>query len=140
VSADDMYRAVNAMGPSLIRIDADELTYNLHIILRYELERALIAGDVAVKDLPEAWNAKVKDYLRIDVPNDAQGCLHDVHSCSGMIGYCPTYALGNVLGPMLWQCSNTDNSGLDDEFARGEFDRLSNWLGEHIHQYGAKYM
>lgn len=139
-TADDMFRAVNAMGPSFIRIEADELTYNLHIILRYELERAMIAGDVTVRDLPEAWNAKIKDYLGLEVPSDAQGVLQDVHWGSGSIGYFPTYALGNVLGAMLWKRINDENANLTDDFERGEFGRLRTWLGENIHQYGSTYM
>ncbi|HWV25204.1 MAG TPA: carboxypeptidase M32 [Thermomicrobiales bacterium] len=140
VTADDMHRAVNTMGPSLIRIEADELTYNLHIILRYELERAMLAGEVAVSDLPEAWNAKVKDYLGLDVPNDAEGVLQDVHWGSGSIGYFPTYALGNVLAAMLWSRISSELPNLTDDFARGEFASLRTWLGENIHQHGSKYM
>lgn len=139
-SADDIYRAVNAMGPSFIRIEADELTYNLHIILRYELERAMVAGDVTVQDLPEAWNAKIKEYFGLDVPNDAQGVLQDVHWGSGSIGYFPTYTLGNVLAAMLWKRITAELPGLNDDFERGEFDRLRTWLGENIHQYGSKYL
>lgn len=139
-SADGMYRAVNAMGPSLIRIEADELTYNLHIIIRFELERDLYSGAVTAKDLPEAWNAKINEYLGIDVPNDAQGVLQDVHWGSGSFGYFPTYALGNVLGAMLWEEIIAENSGIEDDFARGEFGRLSEWLRENVHQYGSRYM
>lgn len=139
-SADDMYRAVNAMGPSLIRIEADELTYNFHIILRYELENQLIGDGVTVADLPEAWNAKVHDYLGIDVPQASQGVLQDVHWGHGSFGYFPTYALGNVLGAMLWQRITAEVGGIEDDFSRGEFGRLRTWLREHVHQYGSKYL
>jgi carboxypeptidase Taq len=139
-SADEMYAAVNAMGPSLIRIEADELTYNLHIILRFELERDLFSGSVTPQDLPEAWNTKISDYFSIDVPNDAQGVLQDVHWGSGSFGYFPTYALGNVLSAMLWEKIIAGNTGLLDDFEKGDFSGLRTWLGENIHQYGSKYM
>jgi carboxypeptidase Taq len=139
-STDEMYAAVNAMGPSLIRIEADELTYNLHIILRFELERDLFSGSVTPQDLPEAWNSKISDYFSIDVPNDAQGVLQDVHWGSGSFGYFPTYALGNVLSAMLWEKITAENTGLLDDFEKGEFSGLRTWLGENIHQYGSKYM
>jgi carboxypeptidase Taq len=139
-SADEMYAAVNAMGPSLIRIEADELTYNLHIILRFELERDLFSGAVTPQDLPEAWNSKISDYFSIDVPNDAQGVLQDVHWGSGSFGYFPTYALGNVLSAMLWERIIAENTGLLDDFEKGEFSGLRTWLGDNIHQYGGKYM
>lgn len=139
-SPDDMYRAVNAMGPSFIRIEADELTYNLHIIIRFELERELFAGKVSVEDLPEAWNAKIRDYLGIEVPNDAQGVLQDVHWGSGSFGYFPTYALGNVLSAMLWTRILDENPNLESDFEKGEFEGLRSWLGENIHQYGSQYL
>ena len=139
-SADDLHRAVNAMGPSLIRIEADELTYNFHIILRFELERDLFSGAVSTKDLPEAWNAKIKEYLGLDVPNDANGVLQDVHWGSGSFGYFPTYALGNVLGAMLWERITKENPGLENEFEQGEFGTLRTWLGENIHVHGSKFL
>lgn len=139
-SADDLHRAVNAMGPSLIRIEADELTYNLHIILRFELERDLFSGKVTTKDLPEAWNAKIRDYLGLEVPNDANGVLQDVHWGGGSFGYFPTYALGNVLGAMLWQRITRENPGFEGEFEQGEFGTLRTWLGENVHVHGSKFM
>lgn len=135
----EMYRAVNAMGPSLIRIEADELTYNFHIIIRFELERDLLAGRVTVDDLPEAWNARYKDYLGVDVTSDSDGVLQDVHWSGGSMGYFPTYALGNVLGAMLWERIRTDLPNLDDEFEQGEFGSLRDWGREHVHQYGSHY-
>lgn len=139
-SPDDMYRAVNAMGPSLIRIEADELTYNLHIIVRFELERDLYSGAVSARELPEAWNTKIREYLDIEVPNDAQGVLQDVHWGSGSFGYFPTYALGNVLGAMLWEKILAENSDLESDFEKGEFGRLRDWLQDNVHQYGRRYM
>ncbi len=139
MSADDMYRAVNAMGPSLIRIEADELTYNMHIIIRFELERELLAGTVTTDDLPEAWHAKFREYLGVDVPNDAQGVLQDVHWSQGSFGYFPTYALGNVLGAMLWEKINVELPSLQDEIAKGELGSLREWLGENIHRHGSFY-
>lgn len=138
--ADEMYRAVNAMGPSLIRIEADELTYNLHIIIRFELERDLYSGAVSPADLPEAWNTKIREYLNMDVPNDGQGVLQDVHWGSGSFGYFPTYALGNVLGAMLWERILTENPGIEGSFENGEFGQLREWLRENVHRHGRKYM
>lgn len=140
MSADDMYRAVNKMGPSLIRIEADELTYNYHIIIRFELERELLAGTVTVDTLPEAWNAKIKDYLGLDVPHDADGVLQDVHWSHGSFGYFPTYALGNILGAMLWEKINKELPSLTADIEAGEFGPLRDWLRENIHQYGSEIL
>lgn len=139
MDAEDMYRAVNAMGPSLIRIEADELTYNYHIIIRFELERELLAGKVTFDDLPEAWNAKIEDYLGIKVPNNREGVLQDTHWGSGSVGYFPTYALGNLLGASLWQKINADLPNLSSEFEAGEFGSLREWGRANIHQHGSLY-
>lgn len=139
MSAEDMYRAVNVMGPSLIRIEADELTYNFHIIIRFELEREVISGRLSVEDLPEAWNAKYKEYLGVDVPSDSDGVLQDVHWSGGSMGYFPTYALGNVLGAMLWQRITTDLPNLESEFEQGEFGSLREWSRENVHRHGSHY-
>lgn len=139
MDAEDMYRAVNAMGPSLIRIEADELTYNYHIIMRFELERELLAGKVTFDDLPEAWNAKIKEYLGIEVPNNREGVLQDTHWGSGSVGYFPTYALGNLLGASLWQKINADLPNLASEFEAGEFGSLREWGRKNIHQHGSLY-
>lgn len=138
--ADDMYRAVNAMAPSLIRIEADELTYNFHIILRFELERALFDGSVTVDTLPEAWNVRIHEYLGVDVPDDANGVLQDVHWGAGSFGYFPTYALGNVLGAMLWERITCDEPDLESGFERGDFAPLREWLGHHVHRHGSKFL
>jgi carboxypeptidase Taq len=139
-TADDLYKAVNTFGPSLIRIEADELTYNLHIIIRFELERDLFSGAVSVRDLPEAWNARIRDYLGIDVPNDANGVLQDVHWGTGSFGYFPTYALGNVLAAQLWERILADIPDIERDFEQGEFGQLRTWLAENIHRHGRKYM
>ena len=136
---DALFRAVNRLGPSLIRIEADELTYNLHIILRYELERDIFAGRVALADLPEAWNAKISQYFGIPVPNDSVGVLQDVHWGSGLFGYFPTYALGNVVALQVWQRIARELPDLDTQVASGEFAPLREWLCENIHQHGSKF-
>ncbi|HKG03637.1 MAG TPA: carboxypeptidase M32, partial [Conexibacter sp.] len=139
VSAEDFHRAVNKVQPSLIRVEADEATYGLHIILRFELERAMISGGVALEDLPEAWNARMKEYLGVDVPNDAVGVLQDVHWSGGDIGYFATYALGNLIGAQLWERARGDLPGLDDSLAAGDGSGLRAWLGSHVHRYGRTY-
>lgn len=139
VDADDFYRAVNKVQPSLIRVEADEATYGLHIILRFELERAMIAGDVALEDLPEAWNARMQEYLGIEVPDDAHGVLQDVHWSGGDIGYFATYALGNLISAQLWERARADLPALDAELAAGDGSSLRAWLGEHVHRHGRVY-
>ncbi|MGN6190201.1 MAG: carboxypeptidase M32 [Conexibacter sp.] len=136
VSQEDFYRAVNKVEPSLVRVEADEATYGLHVILRFELERAMIAGTVALEDLPEAWNARMKQYLGVDVPNDAVGVLQDVHWSGGDIGYFATYALGTLIGAQLWQRARSDLPDLDDALAAGDGSSLRAWLGEHVHRFG----
>lgn len=133
------YKGVNKVEPSFIRVNADEATYNLHIMLRLELEIAMIEGKAAVKDLPEIWNAKMKDYLGIVPPNDAQGVLQDVHWSGGLIGYFPTYALGNLVSVQLWEKINKDIPDLEEQINKGKFDALLGWLHENIHQHGRKY-
>jgi carboxypeptidase Taq len=139
VSPDRLFRAVNRIQPSLIRVEADEATYGLHIIIRFELEQALIDGELSVQEAPEAWNAKCKDYLGLDVPSDAQGILQDVHWSGGMIGYFSTYALGNLIGGQLWKQVRSEISDLDEQLAAGELSSLREWLRVNVHQHGAKY-
>jgi carboxypeptidase Taq len=139
VSPDQFYRAVNKLGPSLIRVEADELTYNLHIILRYEIERDIFANRVELKDLPELWNSKIHDYLGIDVPNDTLGVMQDVHWGEGLFGYFPTYSLGNVVSLQLWPKIQSEISDLDGKISRGETAELGEWLRVNIHQHGRKY-
>jgi carboxypeptidase Taq len=139
VSQDAFHRAVNKVAPSLIRVEADEATYGLHIILRFELERAMIAGTVALEDLPEAWNAKMRQYLGVEVPNDALGVLQDVHWSGGDIGYFATYALGNLIAAQLWERAREDLPRLDEELAAGDGSSLRGWLGQHVHRFGRTY-
>lgn len=138
-SVDSVYRGANKMRPSLIRVEADETTYALHIILRFELEQDLINGDLAIADLPEAWNAKMRDYLGIGVPDDSRGVLQDIHWADGYFGYFPTYALGSVISAQIWRRATTDVPDIEDAFARGEFLGLREWLREHLHKYGRKF-
>jgi carboxypeptidase Taq len=135
---DAFLRSVNAVRPSLIRVDADEATYSLHIILRFELEVALIEGDLAVADLPAAWNERMRHLLGIDVPDDRRGVLQDIHWAFGDFGYFPTYALGNIAAAQLWDASTADLPGLQDDLARGELGPLRDWLGEHVHRVGRR--
>ena len=116
---DTLYRAVNRVQPSYIRVEADEATYGLHIVLRFELEQELIEGRLKVSELPEAWNARFKAYLGLDVTDDAEGVLQDVHWSMGAIGYFPTYALGNLIGGQLWDRAHLDIPDLDEQLARG---------------------
>jgi carboxypeptidase Taq len=139
VDEEAFYRAVNKVQPSLIRIDADEATYNLHIILRFELEQDLIDGRLAVAELPEEWNARMEEYLGIAVPDDARGVLQDMHWAGGSLGYFPTYALGNVISVQIWERALDDLGDLDDRFERGEFGDLREWLREHLYVLGAKF-
>ncbi|HLY51331.1 MAG TPA: carboxypeptidase M32 [Solirubrobacteraceae bacterium] len=139
LSPQTLYRAVNRVEPSFIRVEADEATYGLHIVLRFELEQELIEGRLAVRDLPEAWNARFKAYLGLDVPDDAHGVLQDVHWSMGAIGYFPTYALGNLIAGQLWQQVHADVPDLDERLARGELSPLREWLREHVHRHGSKF-
>jgi len=139
VSMDDFYRGINKVDPSMIRVEADEATYNMHIMLRLEIEMGLMEGTMQVADLPEIWNTKMQDYLGITPKNDAEGVLQDVHWSSGMIGYFPTYALGNLASVQLWDRMLEENPGIPDEIAQGKFDTILGWMQEHIHQYGSKY-
>jgi carboxypeptidase Taq len=139
VAVEDFYRALNKVRPSLIRTEADEVTYNLHIILRFELEQELFEGKLALKDLPEAWNARVRDYLGLDVPNDAQGVLQDVHWAGGLFGYFPTYAIGNIVSGQIWEAVCTALPDLDEQIEGGEFGPLREWLRESLHRHGRKF-
>lgn len=139
VDMETFYRGINRVEPSLVRTEADEATYNLHVMLRLELEIALMEGSLAVRDLPEAWNASMKNYLGIVPPNDVLGVMQDVHWSSGLFGYFPTYALGNLVSAQLWEVIHRDLPDLDDQIARGEFGALREWLRTNIHQHGAKF-
>jgi carboxypeptidase Taq len=137
---EDWYRDVNWVEPSLIRVEADELTYNLHVILRFELEQELLAETVSPEELPEVWNERMDAYLGVRPPNDALGVLQDMHWAVGAIGYFSTYALGNVVSGQLWERLNADLPDLADQVEQGEFAELAGWLREQLWRHGRKYM
>ncbi len=139
VSLDAFYFALNDVRPSLIRIEADEATYNLHILIRFELERAILDDQLRPADLPSAWNEKYRDYLGLLPPNDAQGVLQNVHWSAGLIGYFPTYTLGNLYAAQFFAQADAELGGLAAQFARGEFQPLRHWLNEKIHRHGQRY-
>jgi carboxypeptidase Taq len=137
--AERWYREINEVSPTLIRVEADEATYNLHIILRFELEQELLADAFPLEELPEQWNRRMWQYLGIEVPDDTRGVLQDTHWASGSIGYFPTYALGNLISAQLWERITADLPGLDEDFERGEFGPLREWLRDHVHRHGRKF-
>lgn len=139
VNARTFYKAVNKVEPSFIRVNADEATYNLHIMLRLEIEIGMVDGSIQVRDLPEIWNTKMHDYLGVTPPNDAQGVLQDIHWSYGSVGYFSTYALGNIISAQLWEKINQDIKNLDEQVRKGQFAELREWLRVNIHQYGHKY-
>jgi carboxypeptidase Taq len=134
----DLYRGVNAVHRTLIRVEADETTYNLHIVLRFELELALMEGTLAVDDVPHAWNEGMHGLLGLDVPDDAQGVLQDVHWGAGLIGYFPTYTLGNLMAAQLWETLRAELPEVDAQIERGDFGPLQAWLRERVHAHGRK--
>ena len=140
VGLDDLVRAINRAEPGLIRVDADETTYSLHIILRFELEQELIEGTVALEDLPEVWNARMQEFLGVEVPDDGHGVLQDVHWSGGGIGYFPTYALGNVISLQLWDVVRQALPDLDEQLAAGDARPLSDWLRDNLYALGRKLM
>jgi len=139
VSQESFYRGINRVERSLIRTEADEATYNLHIMLRLELEIALMEGSLEVKDLPEAWNSRMKEYLGLTPPDNARGVLQDVHWSMGSFGYFATYALGNLVSAQIWEAINADLPGLEKNISEGEFKPLLSWLHEKIHRHGSKF-
>ena len=139
VNLDDFYRAINKVERSLIRVEADETTYNLHIMVRFELEIALMTGELSAVNLPEAWNQKYEDYLGITPPDDAQGVLQDIHWSFGGFGYFSTYSLGNLISSMLWEVIQRDLPDLQSQFEKAEFGGLLEWLRANIYVHGAKY-
>jgi len=139
ISLEDFYRSINAVQPSFIRVESDEVTYNLHIILRFEIERALIEDNLPVEELPRIWNLKMKESLGLDVPDDSLGVLQDVHWSGGSIGYFPTYSLGNLYSAQFFAAAQRDIPTLDDQMSHGEFGSLLKWLREKIHVHGKRY-
>ena len=130
---------INRVEPGLIRVHADEVTYNMHIVIRFELERAMLSGDLSVMDLPGAWGEFYQRYLGVTPEDDRNGCLQDMHWAEGLIGYFPTYALGNVYAAQLFSAAEREIGPLDEAFAAGNFVELKRWLGEHVHRHGMRY-
>jgi len=139
VAIDDFIFAINDVQPSFIRVEADEATYNMHILLRFELEQALVSGDLKPADVPGAWNEKFKKSFDLTPPTDALGCLQDIHWSMGGVGYFPTYTLGNLYAAQFMEQARQDLGGLDDDFRRGDFLRLKGWLNGKIHRPGQRY-
>jgi len=139
VDAEAFYRAVNKSYPSFIRVEADEVTYNLHILLRFELENDLLEGKLKVADLPEAWNELFKSYIGLDVPDDRQGALQDIHWSGVGFAEFPGYTLGNIIGAQLMEKIRSELTDLDDQMERGEFGALLSWLQEHVYRHGRKF-
>jgi carboxypeptidase Taq len=138
IGPDELYRAVNKVRASLVRVEADELTYDLHVLLRFELERAMFNGGLDLADLPEAWNERMREYLGVEVPADSAGVLQDVHWSEGLFGYFPTYSLGNVIAGQLWEAAHDALPDLERHIERGELEPLGDWLREHVHRHGRK--
>ena len=137
VDVDTFYRSINHVQPSLIRIEADELTYCLHIMVRYEMEKQLISGTLAVKDVPDAWNRLYQEYLGVQVPDDAQGCLQDIHWSFGDLGYFPSYALGSAYGAQMLAVMQQELGDVYTDVEKGDLSRITGWLRRHIHQYAS---
>jgi carboxypeptidase Taq len=139
VSLDDFYRAINIVKPGFIRIEADEVTYNLHVVVRFELEKALIEGTLKVKDIPDAWNDKMQEYLGIRPKFDGQGCLQDIHWSLGFFGYFPTYTLGNLYSVQFFNTFESAHPNWKNQVAQGSLGFIRQWLKENIHQFGRQY-
>jgi carboxypeptidase Taq len=135
---EEVFRADNRVERSLIRVESDEVTYNLHIILRFEIETGLVKGSLKVAEVPEVWNAKMKEYLDLEVPDDAHGCLQDVHWSSASFGYFPTYALGNLYAAQMFEKAEADLPHLWSSVEQGDFSPLLNWLREKVHRHGRR--
>jgi len=138
-SVDTFYAAINSVKPSLIRVEADEVTYNLHIMVRFEIELDVIEKRIGVEDLPDLWRDKMKEYLGIVPATEAEGVLQDVHWSFGAFGYFPTYTLGNLYAAMLFEKANTDLPALQDNIAQGNLLPLKEWLNHHVHRHGRQF-
>ncbi len=139
LSVDQFYKMINKVQPSLIRVEADELTYNLHTLVRFEIECDVLTGALKVKDMPEAWNSKYEEYLGIRPSTDSEGCLQDVHWSQGSIGYFPTYSMGNILSYQIWNSLSKDVKNPDELIAKGEFEPILSWLQKNIYSQGKKF-
>ncbi|MGA8217840.1 MAG: carboxypeptidase M32 [Solirubrobacterales bacterium] len=138
VGGEELYRGANRVERSLIRIEADEVTYNLHILIRFELELEIFEGGMELTELPEAWNARYRDYLGLEVPDDAHGVLQDVHWPSGAFGYFPTYSLGNIIAGQLWDAGGRDLGDLDALIEQGDLTVIGEWLRDRVHRHGRR--
>ena len=139
ISSDDLYFAINSVAMIPIRVDSDEVTYNLHIVLRFELEKALFDEELDVGDLPSAWAELSEKILGLKPGNDSEGVLQDVHWSGGAFGYFPSYCLGNMLAAQLWYAMRDENPALDSQIAGGDFAPLLSWLRENVHCHGKRY-
>jgi carboxypeptidase Taq len=139
VDSETFYEAINVLSPSKIRVEADEVTYNLHILLRFELEVALIEDSLSVEDLPDAWNAKMEEYLGVVPKNDTEGVLQDIHWADGLFGYFPTYTVGNVLSVQFFEEALKAHPEIPTQMENGEFSLLLSWLRENVHRHGSRY-
>ena len=139
VDVETFYRAINKVQPGAIRVDADELTYGLHVVVRFELEQEMLSGAVRLDELPEAWNARMKAYLGVDVPDAARGVLQDVHWSLGLVGYFPTYVIGSIASAQIWEKLLAAIPDLPEQIQRGEFLGLREWLRDNLHRYGRKF-
>lgn len=139
IELDRFYRAINRVEPTFIRVEADEVTYNLHIMVRFELECELLSGSLAVKDLPEAWNAKYQSYLGITPDSDSDGCLQDVHWSAGLVGYFPTYSMGNILSYQIWNALRAELGDVDALIAEGKFAPILGWLQAKVYRQGKRH-
>lgn len=139
VPLEEFHRALNRVAPSVRRVEADEVTYSLHIVLRFELEREMLTGALTPAELPAAFDAKVREYLGVEPANVVEGVLQDVHWSDSNFGYFPTYAIGNVIATQLWERAERDLGDLDPEFERGEFGSLREWLRDHVHRWGRTF-
>ncbi len=138
-SSRDYFEAANRVRPSLIRVEADEVTYSLHVILRFEIEQALVNGEIKAKDVPALWNQKMRESLGVEVPDDARGCLQDIHWSDGLVGYFPTYVLGNLIASDLWLLIADALPNIDEQMARGEFAPLLDWLITNLYSHAGRY-
>jgi carboxypeptidase Taq len=139
VDADQFYRGINKVQPSYIRVEADEVTYNLHIMIRFEIECAVLTKELAVKDIPGVWNEKMQSYFGLTPKSDSEGCLQDVHWSAGLIGYFPTYTVGNLLSYQIWKALTSQISGTEEKMAAGDFGQIFNWLRENIYAHGQRF-
>jgi carboxypeptidase Taq len=138
VDPEALHALLVRVRPSLIRVEADQLTYPLHIVLRFELERALIEGTLAVADLPAAWNDGMRRLLGVEVPDDARGALQDIHWAAGAFGYFPSYALGCLIAAQLWERMESELGSQHEALRRGDVEQIRAWLGEHVHRHGRR--